>query len=576
MTKTSIATSFLLALVGAASAADVPTTMNYQGRVVDGGELVNENDMVVKLTLWDAPTSGSAVYLEYDVVDVVDGLYSTTLGDNKGGGSASSLSDALNTLGTNAWLGIQFGTEPELTPRTRLLASPFAMNVRGIVVDESGRVGIGDAVLGQELEVAGDARIGGRLEGTTDGDSEFIGIEGQSFVWVLGVQNEPTSGESDFFIGHGQKEDGYFHIQTDGKVGIGTTNPVTRLDVDGGIRIGNEATPAPGMIRWTGSDFEGFDGTVWWSLTTAKANAPDGMAYIPAGEFQMGDNYGEGESNEVPVHVVSISAFYMDKFEVSNQEMAAILQWAYDQEPPLVSTTATNVMNTEGSPQELIDLDDEHCEISFTNEAFVVDAGRSNFPCVEVSWYGALAYCNYRSDREGLQRCISFTSTNWVCDFGRDGYRLPTEAEWEKAARGGLQGHHFPWASSGGGRLDHVNGSMANYHNSGDPYDAGSCPVGYYNGNQEPAGGDMANGYGLYDMAGNVAEFCWDWYQADWYEQEQSTQADTTGPEGPLTKRVYRGGPWDTSTYHIRCARRSGNGISGSWGSFGFRCVRRP
>ena len=306
------------------------------------------------------------------------------------------------------------------------------MNVRGIVVDESGRVGIGDAVLGQELEVAGDARIGGRLEGTTDGDSEFIGIEGQSFVWVLGVQNEPTSGESDFFIGHGQKEDGYFHIQTDGKVGIGTTNPVTRLDVDGGIRIGNEATPAPGMIRWTGSDFEGFDGTVWWSLTTAKANAPDGMAYIPAGEFQMGDNYGEGESNEVPVHVVSISAFYMDKFEVSNQEMAAILQWAYDQEPPLVSTTATNVMNTEGSPQELIDLDDEHCEISFTNEAFVVDAGRSNFPCVEVSWYGALAYCNYRSDREGLQRCISFTSTNWVCDFGRDGYRLPTEAEWRR------------------------------------------------------------------------------------------------------------------------------------------------
>ena len=559
--------------------AGTPAVLNYQGRVVDGDTLLSTNGMSLWIRLHDAPTAGNLIYRELDTVDVVDGLYSTTIGDNQNGGTASSLVAALNTLGTNAWLGIQIGTDPELMPRQRLLASPFAMNVRGIVVDESGRVGIGDAVLGQELEVAGDARIGGRSEGATDGDSEYIGIEGQSFTWVLGVQNESTSGASDFFIGHGQTEDGYFHIQTDGKVGIGTTEPDQKLDVGGGIELGNASTPTPGTIRWTGTDFEGFDGTVWWSLTTGAADAPHGMAYIPVGEFQMGDNYGEGEADEVPVHNVYVSAFYMDKYEVTNEEMRQVLQWAYEQVPPLVGVDAgaTTVTNNEGFNYRLVDLDDPHCEIGFTNDSFTVDDGRAGFPCIEVNWFGALAYCNYKSDMEGLERCIDFT--DFDCDFTKNGYRLPTEAEWEKAARGGIKGHHFPWQGSSTNHADDIRGNMANYDGSGDPYegpDVESTPIGYYDSNQNPAGSDMANGYGLHDMAGNVWEWCWDHYDANWYTNASATAADTAGPGSLESPRVRRGGGFNGEGVLIRCANRGWGNRSVDDGDMGFRCVRRP
>ena len=572
--RKALATTILLLLASLAF-ADSPTTINYQGRLVDGDTLVNTNGMSLWIRLHDAPTAGNLIYRELDTVDVVDGLYSTTIGDNQNGGTALSLVDALNTLGTNAWLGIQIGTDPELTPRQRLLASPFAMNVRGIAVDEAGRVGIGDAVLGQELEVAGDARIGGRTEGATDGDSEYIGIEGQSFTWVLGVQNESTSGASDFFIGHGQTEDGYFHIQTDGKVGIGTTEPDQKLDVGGGIELGNASTPTPGTIRWTGTDFEGFDGTVWWSLTKATAVAPDGMAYIPSGPFQMGDYFDEGDTNELPVHTVSVSAFYMDRFEVSNEQMREVFQWAYDND--LIGATSLAVTNLEGVAHELLNLDVVDCQIEFSSDVFSVEAGKANYPCVMVNWYGALAYCNYKNDMEGLQRCIDFS--DWSCDFTKNGYRLPTEAEWEKAARGGLFGHHYPWPSFGPGYSNHITGGMANYLDSSDPFesnDVPTAPVGYYDGGQIPAGADMANGYGLYDMGGNILEWCWDWFDDGWYSTSEATIADTTGPVGPLSYRALRGGSWYKDSERPRCSFRNRGPSTFTSSRIGFRCVRRP
>ena len=167
-----------------------------------------------------------------------------------------------------------------------------------------------------------------------------------------------------------------------------------------------------------------------------------------------------------------------------------------------------------------------------------------------VNWYGAVAYANWRSARNG--RDPSYDLLTWECDFEANGYRLPTEAEWEYAARGGEHDPYYmyPWG-------DTIDGSNANYWDSGDPYETSAYSrttlVGYYDGNQVPAGVDMANGYGLYDMAGNVWEWCNDWYDEDYY-----STSPYDNPCGPATGThgVFRGGSWINSANLLRCAYR--------------------
>ena len=284
----------------------------------------------------------------------------------------------------------------------------------------------------------------------------------------------------------------------------------------------------------------------------------------------MGDHYNVGNAKELPVHQVYISTFFMDKFEVSNEKMRQVMQWAYDNGK--ITANPMSVTNASGDKQTLLYMGGSDSKISFAAGVFSVDAGKSNFPCVEVSWYGACAYCNFKSEMDGLTSCYNFSG--WSCDWNANGYRLPTEAEWEKAARGGLISNYFSWASQGGYYTNHLDGSKANYYGSGDPYDEAPTPCGYYDGNQIPAGVDMANGYGLYDMTGNVSEWVWDWYQNDWYSQPGATNANTKGPP-PASVRLTRGGNWNDCSYeNLRCADRVDYLPFKNVRDTGFRCVR--
>lgn len=312
------------------------------------------------------------------------------------------------------------------------------------------------------------------------------------------------------------------------------------------------------------------------------------MVEVPGGTFSMGDHYGVGWKDEAPVHEVTVSGFLIDKYEVTNEEVCEVFQWALAN-GHIVATSKTVRSARDGS-RELIDLDDWNCELKFSNGRFTVLKTKALHPCIEISWFGAIAYCNFRSLRDELKPCHDIS--DWSCDFEADGYRLPTEAEWERAARGGLGGHHFPWPGKGRTYREHGDGSCANFWMSKDPYEEAkgyvkSSPVGYYDGNQFPKGEDMANGYGIYDMAGNAWEWCWDYYDGDWYSNEAASEQDTTGPANG-NKRVLRGGSWESGSkdsrtqyrqrgpaYHLRCANRASGEPERGRHNRGFRCVRR-
>ncbi len=280
-----------------------------------------------------------------------------------------------------------------------------------------------------------------------------------------------------------------------------------------------------------------------WSFTTI--DYPD-MVLVPAGTFQMGRT-----DVAEPVHTVNLDSFYIGTNEVTHQEVIDVYNWAYQQE--YINCSSTAVINAIGSQQEqFLTLDNEDSTIDWNGSQLVFSSGAyatdPQCPCIVISWYGAAAYCNYLSIQEGLTPCYDLTT--WSCNWDGDGYRLPTEAEWEYAARGATNVPDYLYAGS-----DNI-GNTAWYYSNSDFY---THQVGLKN----------LNGIGTRDQSGNVWEWCWDRY-GDYSSGAQ------TNPTGAQTGdyRILRGGSFSNEPEFCEVAYRYYIYQSGADGVVGFRLAR--
>lgn len=314
------------------------------------------------------------------------------------------------------------------------------------------------------------------------------------------------------------------------------------------------------------NDLDLFD-YVLFRLRFAGPDMPPGMVLIPGGEFEMGYHqpWG-GKPHERPVHPVYVSSFYMDIYEVTNVQYCEYLNSAYSQ--GLIEVTDGVVYKAGDTALYCHTYSAEgYSRIHWDGNTFAITTGKEDHPMAAVSWFGAAAYANWRSVQHGRQPCYDLST--WECNFEANGYRLPTEAEWEYAARGGEHDPYYPypWGVA-------VGGSMANCRETGDPYEfedyPQTTPVGYYDGAQAPPGVDMANGYGLYDVSGNVWEWCNDWYDPEYY-----SSSPYDNPRGPASGeyRIFRGGSWFEGWTALRCACRGGNWPDSCIYRNGFRIV---
>ncbi len=303
-------------------------------------------------------------------------------------------------------------------------------------------------------------------------------------------------------------------------------------------------------------------GTIIFSGNYHEAPDPAGeFVLIPAGTFIMGSPvYEPDRSDDETQHTVTLTTpFYIFTTEVTNQQYAEMAQWAYGN--GYCTATAASLQDAlDGSTQELLDIDDSACEVSFSGGTFTVDSGMETHPVKEVTWFGAAAYCDWLSLRDGLPR--AYDHSTWRCNgnapYAAAGYRLPTEAEWEYACRAGTE---TPFNT--GYCLDA--GTEANYDGN---YPYYNCPYGMCAGWTVPVGSYPENTFGLYDMHGNLWEWCNDWYGI--YKDDVT---DPVGPD-PGTRRVRRGGLWNHYAYTCRSAARYDYdpGISAS--TLGFRPAR--
>jgi formylglycine-generating enzyme required for sulfatase activity len=313
--------------------------------------------------------------------------------------------------------------------------------------------------------------------------------------------------------------------------------------------------PTPsGEKMVTGSVSLGAGTRIWMPklAPTDEITEIEGLSLIPAGAFTMGNSVAADTdiTDARRTRAVTLDAFYMGMYEVTKAEWDEVRTWGLSN--------------------------------GYTDLAAGIGKA-SNHPVHSIDWYNMVKWCNARSEMEGLtpayytnntQTTIYKTGdvdvTNAQVKWSANGYRLPTEAEWEKAARGGLSGKRFPWGNTiSHSRANYYaysgysydsSGSMNNHHPT---YATGSTPY------TSPVGAFAANGYGLHDMAGNVFEWCWDWHGTYAAGSQTNPRGSTSG-----TRRVFRGGSWDSGADDGRVALRDHEPPGNTDDEFGFRVVR--
>jgi formylglycine-generating enzyme required for sulfatase activity len=241
-----------------------------------------------------------------------------------------------------------------------------------------------------------------------------------------------------------------------------------------------------------------------------------GMILLPGGTIEMGDSWGRGLANEKPVHGVKVAPFYLGTFEVTFEEY------------------------------------DKFCRESGRLQPTDNGWGRGDMPVINIGWYDALAYCNWLSKQQRLKPVYTIDGFNVSADWSANGYRLPLESEWEYAARGARKGQ--AWQFSGSGSADEV----AWYRNN-----AGDKP--------HAIGLKRANDLGLYDMSGNVAEWCWNWMAP--YPNNNEKAAELAEGSAEFLK-VYRGGSFQSQTFRVRVSSREAASPSSRLDQVGFRVAR--
>ncbi len=326
-------------------------------------------------------------------------------------------------------------------------------------------------------------------------------------------------------------------LEISSNAGSSWTVPITSANGD----LGPEVTPGTGKtIVWdAGADWN-------YNYSTQmrfRVTADDGFPVIPSGSFTMGRNGADTDNNAPPV-TVTLDAFAIQPTETTKAKWDEVRAWAIDH-------GYTDLPQGGGKA--------------------------ADHPVQSVTWWDAVKWCNARSEMTGLSPCYTVAGNvmrtgtaapdvNWSAN----GFRLPTEAEWEKAARGGVAGRRFPWGT------DTITHSQANYTSSTlNAYDISPTRGGHpiYSDDTVPSTNPVtafpANGYGLFGMSGNVWEWCWDWYGAAYYT------SGVTNPRGPATgsARIMRGGSWGTFAYGSRCGNREFFVPINKFQDVGFRTV---